>query len=71
MGVLTARVIFVLKTALQSRREHRKSTHVLFVDLIKAFHTINHDFLMQVLTKYGMPKPLVDIITCMYAGFEL
>ena len=63
--------IFALKTALQIRREHRQRTHVLFVDLVKAFDTINHEFLMKVLTKYGMSKTLVDIITWIYVGFEL
>ena len=41
--------LFSLKTALQTRREHGLSTHVLFVDLVKAFDTVNHSFLLLVL----------------------
>jgi len=40
--------LFSLKTALQTRREHGLSTHVLFVDLVKAFDTVNHSFLLLV-----------------------
>eukprot|EP00957_Ditylum_brightwellii_P126823 9667405-Ditylum_brightwellii.AAC.1 len=40
---------FSLKSALQIRREHSLSTHVLFVDLVKAFDTVNRDFLFKIL----------------------
>eukprot|EP00957_Ditylum_brightwellii_P197993 15084416-Ditylum_brightwellii.AAC.1 len=41
--------LFAHKTALQARREHNVATHVLFVDLVKAFDSLNHDFLLEVL----------------------
>ena len=44
-----------LKTVLQFYREHGQATHVLFVDLVKAFDTVNHEFLWLVLKKYGLP----------------
>ena len=44
---------------------------MLFVDIVKAFDTINHESLMQVITKYMIPKTLIDVITHIYSGFEL
>ena len=60
-----------LKKALQTRREHNMSTDVLFVDLVKAFDTVNHEFLYKVLHKYGYPIHFINIIRCMYLNFEL
>ena len=64
-------VLFFLKTASQTRREHGLSTHVLFVDLVKAFDTVNHSFLLLVLKKYGMPIELVSVIDRMYQDLKL
>ena len=64
-------VLFALKIALQTRREHGLSTHVLFVDLVKAFDTVNHSFLLLVLKTYGMPVELVSIIDRICQDFEL
>ena len=60
-----------LKTALQTRREHNVSTNVLFVDLVKAFDTVNHEFLFKVLHKYGYPTHFINIIRQMYLNFKL
>ena len=60
-----------LKTALQIRREHKMPTDVLFVDLVKAFDTVNHKFLYKVLHKYGYPTHFINIIRWMYLNFEL
>ena len=63
--------LFLLKTALQTRREHGLSTHVLFINLVKAFDTVNHKFVLLVSKKYGMPKEFVSVINRMYQNFEL
>ena len=63
--------LFSLKTAIQTRKEHNLPTDVLFVDLVKAFNTINYDFLFKVLKKYGYPPALIDVITRMYHNFNL
>ena len=47
------------------------STDVLFVDLVKAFDTVNHEFLYKVLHKYGYPIHFINIIRRMYLNFEL
>eukprot|EP00957_Ditylum_brightwellii_P124742 9507534-Ditylum_brightwellii.AAC.1 len=35
---------FSLRSTLQIQREHDIATHVLFVDLVKAFDLVNHKF---------------------------
>ena len=54
--------IFTLKTLLHTRRNHNLSTHVAFIDLVKAYDTANHELLIKVLGKYGVPPKLCSII---------
>jgi hypothetical protein len=61
----TANAAYCLCSALQLRREHNQNTYVLFVDLIKAFDTANHDLLFEILAKYGTPPPS----SMLFAGF--
>ena len=56
----TQDALYCLRSALQLRKEHQQDTYVLFVDLIKAFDTANHDLLFAILEKYGAPPPLID-----------
>lgn len=67
----TDQALLALKVALQARREHNQDTHVLFVDLIKAFDTANHDLLFPLLSKYGAPDKLVNVIQRMHKDFHL
>jgi hypothetical protein len=41
--------LFVLRSALETRRQHDLPTWALFVDLVKAFDTVNHDLLFALL----------------------
>lgn len=56
-SVGTANAHFVLRTALQLRREHRLDSHVLFVDLVKAIDTANHELLFELLKNMEHLKP--------------
>ncbi len=44
-----------IKKALLLRRQHGLETYAIFVDLVKAFDTVNHDLLLSILAKYGLP----------------
>jgi hypothetical protein len=46
-------------------KEHRQDTYILFVELIKAFDTANHDLLFAIIAKYGAPSTLIDVIKCL------
>jgi hypothetical protein len=49
---------FTLKTALQTLREHDQESWVLFVDLVKAYDTVNREMLWKILTTLGYQKAI-------------
>ena len=57
---------FTLRTILQTRKEHNQDTWCVFVDLVKAFDTVNHSLLFLVLAKFGIPEYLICIIKKLY-----
>jgi hypothetical protein len=50
---MCADATFTLKTALQTLREHDQESWVLFVDLVKAYDTVNREMLWKILTILG------------------
>jgi Reverse transcriptase (RNA-dependent DNA polymerase) len=46
--------IFALKIALQNCKAINRDSHVVFVDLVKAFDSVNRELLWLVLAKYGV-----------------
>jgi hypothetical protein len=69
-GKGTTDALFAIRTALQLRREHQFPTYAVFVDLIKAFDTANHDLLFALLLRFGASEGLVDIIRRLHRDFE-
>lgn len=67
----TIDALFCLRLALQLCKEHQLDSYVLFVDLIKAFDTANHELLFQLLEKYGAPPTLVDVVRRLHDEFKL
>jgi hypothetical protein len=63
--------LFALRTALSTRRYHNQATWTLFVDLVKAFDTVHHEFLFQLLEKYGVPKELTNVVRKMYENMHV
>ena len=55
-----------LKMLLQTRREHGQDTYEIFLDLVKAFDTVNRELLLIILGLYGIPQELIDIIAKLY-----
>jgi hypothetical protein len=55
-----------LKKALLLRRQHGLETYALSVDLVKAFDTVQHPLLFEILKKYGVPNTLVQVVQKMY-----
>jgi len=47
----------VLRALLQLRETHDKDAHALFVDLVKAFNTANHELLLKLLVQHGRKEP--------------
>ena len=55
-----------LRTILQTRRAHGLESYVLFVDLVKAYDTVNQPLLFAILRKFGLPDELVSCIEKLY-----
>jgi Reverse transcriptase (RNA-dependent DNA polymerase) len=60
--------IYVLRSILQTRRHHNLESWVLFADIVKAFDSVSHELLFELLIHYGTPKKIVDIIKALYTG---
>ena len=58
--------IFTLRSMLELRRYHNLPTWALYVDLVKAFDIGNHELLFKLLTKYGVPDHLVNVVQRLY-----
>ena len=57
---------FTLKTLLNLRHQHNLSSFVAFVDLVKAFDTMNHVLLVEILQQYGAPFKICSVVDRMY-----
>jgi hypothetical protein len=47
--------MYILRSVLTIRRAYEIEIYVLFVDLTKAYNTVNHALLFGILKKYGIP----------------
>jgi len=65
-GRSTVDGIYILKTALQLRRESGLPTWVCFVDLSKAFDTVDREAMLAVMGKFGVPPHLLKLIGALY-----
>ena len=50
--------IFTIKTILHTRHNHNLLCYMAFVDLVKAFETVNHVMMLKILERYGAPPKL-------------
>ena len=62
---------FTIKTLLHTRHNHNLPTYVAFVDLVKAFDTVDHTLMLQILKKYGAPPKLRSSIARMYQDLKV
>ena len=49
-----------------TRRYHGLGSYILFIVLVKAFESVNHEIMYREITKFGVPKSLVNIIKMRY-----
>ena len=53
------------------KNETDKSTWVVFVDLIKAFDSINHELLFKLIGKFGIPDKVVMVVKNLYKKIKI
>ena len=70
-GVGCREGVFTLKTLLHIRRSHGLSTHVVFVTLVKAYDTANHELLIQVMEKFGVPSKIRSVVERHYTNLKV
>ena len=61
-------MIFVTRQLQEKCREQHKNLFIAFVDLSKAFDTVNRDLLWQVLKKFGCPPRFLNILGQFHSG---
>lgn len=60
-----------LKITLQNLKASNHDSFVLFVDIVKAFDSVNREMLWQILKKYGIPPIAIKCIEKMYTNIQI
>ena len=60
-----------LKSILQLRQELENDLWVVFLDLVKAFNTANHQLLLKLLQIFVIPPRIVRIVEKLYTDFHM
>ena len=58
--------IFTLKLAMEKRREYNKPLFMCFIDITRAYDSVNRDLLWRVCRKYGIAQKLVNLLKMLY-----
>lgn len=66
----TVDMIFAVRQIQEKCREQNRNLYLLFIDLIKAFDTVNREGLWAILSKLGCPKKFVNIISSFHNGMK-
>ena len=51
---------------MEKRREFNKSLFMCFIDITKAYDSVNRDLLWRVCRKYGISEKLVNLLKMLY-----
>ena len=63
-------MIFAARQIQEKCREQNRDLYVVFIDLTKAFDSVNRLGLWQVLRKIGCPEKFVKIIQCFHNSMQ-
>ena len=66
----TIDMIFSLRQVEEKVREKNQEMYMVFVDLTKAFDTVNREALWQVLKKLGIPENMLNVIISFHQGMK-
>lgn len=64
----TTDMIFTVRQIQEKCREQHRDLYMVFIDLTKAFDTVNREGLWQILKKIGCPKKFVNLIRSFHDG---
>lgn len=63
-------MIFAARQLQEKSREQNRPLYMAFIDLTKAYNTVNRQALWHLLLRYGVPRKLVDIIRSLHEGMN-
>ena len=66
----TTDMIFVARQLLEKAREQRQDLYLAFVDLTKAYDTVNREMLWKIMVKCGYPPKFMAIIKAFHEGMS-
>ncbi len=66
----TTDMVFVLRQLMEKSREQNKDLYVAFIDLSKAFDTINRELLWKNFSKLGVPPKFLSILRQLHDGMQ-
>ena len=66
----TVDMIFSLRQIQEKAREQNKPLYMLFIDLTKAFDTVNRTALWHILKKVGIPEKMRNVIISFHEGMK-
>ena len=66
----TSDMMFVARQIQEKCREQHRDLYIAFVDLAKAFDTVNRDMLWTVLAKFGCPPRFMTILRAFHEGMS-
>ena len=61
-------MIFSLRQLQEKCNEHNKDLYVAFIDLAKAFDTVNRELLWQILERFGTPPKFLTVLKKLHEG---
>ena len=66
----TPDMIFVARQLQEKAKEHHCDLHMVFIDLTKAFDSVNRDALWIVMRKFGCPPKFVEIVRQLHQDMQ-
>jgi exonuclease III len=69
-GRSTVDMVFIARHIQEKCREQQQDLYIVFIDLTKAFDSVNRDGLWQILGKLGCPAKFVNIVKSFHTGME-
>ena len=66
----TTEQIFILRNILEQVNEWQATLYINFVDFEKAFDSVHRNGLWMIMSQYGIPQKIINIVKALYDGFE-
>ena len=69
-GRNTTHMVFTLRQLPEKCKEQHKPLYIVFIDLTKAFDSVNQEAMWTILTKLGCPPKFVNLVRHLHEGMN-